>query len=106
VATVPWTTGRLLKTLLGEATAQVWRDPSGGVVLLAVVPHEGWIGHPVGEFEKATSARVGVLTRFGTGSVPAPSALIQAGDALHLFVPDNLAEQAGRVAATAPDGGR
>src|SRR5882762_2091217 len=31
VATVPWTSGRLLKIVLGEATAEAWRDPSGAV---------------------------------------------------------------------------
>ncbi len=27
----PWTASRLLKSVLGEATAEVWRDPSGAV---------------------------------------------------------------------------
>ena len=29
IATVPWTAGRLLKAVLGDATAEAWRDPSG-----------------------------------------------------------------------------
>src|SRR5258708_9741690 len=29
VATVPWTASRLLKSVLGESTAEAWRDPSG-----------------------------------------------------------------------------
>ena len=28
VATVPWTASRLLKSVLGESTAEAWRDPS------------------------------------------------------------------------------
>src|SRR5438128_524745 len=39
VATVPWTSARLLKAVLGETTSEVWRDPSGAVALVAVVPH-------------------------------------------------------------------
>ncbi|MGN6608252.1 MAG: potassium channel family protein [Jatrophihabitans sp.] len=105
VATVPWTTGRLLKTLLGEATAQVWRDPSGGVVLLAIDPHDGWIGRSVADFERATGSRVAVLTRFGVGQLPPPNALIQSGDMLHALAPDEHAEQVTRLAASAPEGG-
>src|SRR4051812_15710943 len=97
-APVPWTTGRLPETLLGDTTAQEWRDPSGGVVLLQVTPHEGWIGRPVSDFETATSARIGVLTRFGAGTVPAAGTLLQAGDQLHVFVADQQAEYLGRIA--------
>src|SRR3954464_9056007 len=53
VATVPWTASRLLKAVLGETTAEVWRDPSGAVQLVAVAPNEGWIGTSVGDFEAA-----------------------------------------------------
>jgi trk system potassium uptake protein TrkA len=104
VATVPWTTSRLLKSLLGESLDQVWRDPSGAVVLIHVAPHEGWIGATVGAFEAATSSRVGVLTRFGIGAVAERDTIIQSGDTLHAFVPDELAEHLGRVASTDPKG--
>jgi trk system potassium uptake protein TrkA len=104
VATVPWTTSRLLKSLLGESIDHVWRDPSGAVVLLQVTPHEGWIGRTVGAFEAATSARVGVLTRFGIGTVAERDAIIQAGDTLHAFVGDDEADQVGRIASAPPEG--
>src|SRR6266508_5024292 len=58
VATVPWTANRLLKAVLGEATDEVWRDPSGAVALVHVSPHEGWIGHLLTDFEAATGSRV------------------------------------------------
>jgi trk system potassium uptake protein TrkA len=103
VATVPWTTGRLLKTLLGETTEQAWRDPSGAVVLLQVTPHEGWIGRPLSEFEAATSARVGMISRFGTGMLASANTLVQAGDQLHVFVTDDQAEHLGRIASSAPE---
>jgi trk system potassium uptake protein TrkA len=104
VATVPWTTSRLLKTLLGESIDHVWRDPSGAVVLIQVTPHEGWIGRTVSAFEQATSSRVGVLTRFGTGTVPAHDTLIQAGDTMCAFVLDDKVDYFGRVAGAAPQG--
>lgn len=103
VATVPWTASRLLKSVLGEATAEAWRDPSGAVALVHVNPHEGWVGRSVSEFEAATGTRVGLFTRFGTGELPTPSTLIQSGDSLHAFVSDSGAETLRRLAATPPE---
>src|ERR1700761_5094652 len=70
VATVPWTASRLLKSVLGEATAEVWRDPSGAVSMIHVSPNEAWVGHRIADFESATGTRVVVVTRFGTGELP------------------------------------
>jgi trk system potassium uptake protein TrkA len=101
VATVPWTSARLLKAVLGETTAEAWRDPSGAVALVAVTTNEGWIGKSISEFEAATGTRVAVLTRFGTGQLPRPSTLIQSGDMLHVVATDDrraiLHEIAGRT---------
>jgi trk system potassium uptake protein TrkA len=88
VATVTWTAGRLLKSVLGEATAEAWRDPSGAVVMLHVTPHEGWVGHAVSEFQTATRGRVGMITRFGVGEVPTRESVIQDGDSLHVITTD------------------
>ena len=51
VATVPWTASRLFKAVLGERATEAWRDPSGAIALVAVAPHEGWIGSPITAFE-------------------------------------------------------
>jgi trk system potassium uptake protein TrkA len=105
VATVPWTAGRLLKAVLGEATAEAWRDPSGAVSLLRIAPDEGWVGTKVTDFEAATGCRVGMITRFGTGELPVASTVIQAGDALFAFVPDSDADALRERAAKGPQGG-
>ena len=104
VATVPWTANRLLKSVLGEATSEAWRDPSGAVALTQVAPHEGWVGKSVAEFEAATGSRVGLLTRFGTGTLPTATMLIQSGDTLHALTTDALADTLRAVAERAPDG--
>src|SRR3954451_11490093 len=85
IATVPWTAGRLLKSVLGEATAEAWRDPSGAVLMLHVTPHEAWIGHPVSQFQTATGGRVAMITRFGVGEVATRESVIQDGDSLHVL---------------------
>ncbi len=85
VATVPWTSARLMKAVLGETTAEAWRDPTGAIALIAVAPHEGWVGRSVVEFESATGTRAALVTRFGHGQLPLPGTLIQSGDLLHVL---------------------
>jgi len=104
VATVPWTANRLLKAVLGEATDEVWRDPSGAVALVHVSPHEGWIGHLLTDFEAATGSRVALVTRFGIGELPTASTIVQDGDALHVLVNDAHAPVLREVAERAPEG--
>jgi len=106
VATVPWTAARLLKAVLGETTAEVWRDPSGAVQLVAVAPNEGWIGTSIGDFEAATGTRAGLLTRFGAGQIAVPSTLLQAGDTLHVFAAEDRAPTLRDIARRAPEGPR
>ena len=103
VATVPWTAGRLLKAVLGETTAEAWRDPSGAVALIAVTPHEGWVGKPVTDFESATGTRAALFTRFGTGQLPQSNTLIQSGDTLHVLATDERRDVLRDVAGRAPE---
>jgi trk system potassium uptake protein len=104
VATVPWTSARLMKAVLGETTAEVWRDPSGAVALVAVTPHEGWIGSSVGDFEAATGSRAALLTRFGAGQLAVPSLLLQAGDTLHVLATEDRAHTLHDLAGRPPEG--
>jgi trk system potassium uptake protein TrkA len=104
VATVPWTSSRLLKAVLGETTAEAWRDPSGAVALIAVSPHEGWVGRTVGAFEEATGTRAALFTRFGTGQLPVGSTVIQSGDLLHVLATDDQRTTLHKIAGSAPGG--
>lgn len=104
VATVPWTASRLLKSVLGDTTAEAWRDPSGTVAMLHVSPDEGWVGRTVGALETAAGGKVAVLTRFGVGQVPRSDTVIQAGDALHVMTPEEHASILREVVGNAPEG--
>jgi trk system potassium uptake protein TrkA len=105
VATVPWTASRLLKSVLGESTAEAWRDPTGAVALVAVAPHESWIGRSIVDFDTLTGARTALFTRFGKGQLPIASTLIQSGDVLHVLVTDEHRSQLHDLASAGPDGG-
>jgi trk system potassium uptake protein TrkA len=104
VATVPWTSSRLLKSVLGETTAEAWRDPSGAIAMVAVSPHEGWVGRTIGAFEEATGTRTALYTRFGTGLLPVPSTIIQSGDTLHVLAADDHRDALHKIAGSAPGG--
>jgi trk system potassium uptake protein TrkA len=102
VATVPWTTHRLLSVLLGDKHVEDWRDPSGAVALVQVVLDEGWIGHRVGELETASGARVAFVTRFGKGILPTSSTVLQDGDQVHVLATDDIADAVEQIAASGP----
>jgi trk system potassium uptake protein TrkA len=104
VATVPWTTHRLLSVLLGDKHVEDWRDPSGVVALVQLNLAPGWIGRKVGELESATGARVAFVTRFGKGVLPTGSTVLQDGDLVHVLVTDDIADEVDRAAESSPEG--
>jgi len=84
VATVPWTTDRMMRTLLPDGVAAGWRDPTGKVAVLQLPIHEDWVGHTVRDLQDATGARVAFIMRFGTGVLPEPKTVIQADDLIYV----------------------
>lgn len=102
VATVPWTTDRLLNTLIRGDETTKWRDPTGTVAVAEADLHEGWVGHRVTSLEDATGARVAFLLRFGTGVLPERKTVIQAGDQVYLAAVSGRAGEALAIAAEPP----
>ncbi|AQA05825.1 potassium transporter TrkA [Mycobacterium sp. MS1601] len=102
VATVPWTTDRLLNALTGDTETARWRDPTGTVAVAEVVLHEQWVGHRVTDLETATGARVAFLLRFGAGILPEPKTVIQASDQVYIAAVSGRAAEAMAIAALPP----
>jgi trk system potassium uptake protein len=102
IATVPWTTDRLLHALTQEAETAKWRDPTGTVAVAQVALHEDWVGHRATDLEQATGARVAFLIRFGTGVLPEPKTVIQAGDQVYVAAISGRAAEAIAIAALPP----
>lgn len=102
VATVPWTTDRLLNTLTHDAEAARWRDPTGTVAVCEATLHEAWAGMRASALEEATGARVAFLIRFGTGVLPEKKTVIQAGDQVYLAAVSGHAAEALAIAAQPP----
>ncbi|MGH3862576.1 potassium channel family protein [Actinokineospora sp.] len=105
VATVPWTTDRLLRTLLPDGVASAWRDPSGKVALLQVPVHEDWVGRTVREFQSATGCRVAFIMRFGTGVLAESKTVIQADDQVYVAALSGTVTDVTTAAAQAPEEG-
>jgi len=104
VATVRWTTDRVLRALVPEGQEEVWRDPTGKVAVVELPVHEAWVGTPLGRLEEATGARVAFVVRFGLGTLPTSSMVVQDGDQLFVLVTDDMTDRVERTAAAPPEG--
>jgi trk system potassium uptake protein TrkA len=105
VATVPWTTDRMMRTLLPDGVAAAWRDPTGKVAVLPLPLHEGWVGHTVRDLHEATGARVAFIMRFGTGVLPEPKTVIQADDQIYVAALSGTVADVTAAGAQAPEEG-
>ena len=85
VATVRWTADQMLRRLLPEGAEELWRDPTGEVVLAEVAYDPAWVGEKVHALEEATRARVAFVTRLGEAMLPGPGMVLQEGDVLHVI---------------------
>ena len=47
VATVPWSTDRLMRMLLPDGVASAWREPTGTVAILPLPVNEDWVGRRI-----------------------------------------------------------
>ncbi|MDT0551560.1 TrkA C-terminal domain-containing protein, partial [Streptomyces lonegramiae] len=102
VATVPWTTDRLLNVLTRETETTKWRDPSGNVGVAELPLHQDWAGHLVTDLEVATGGRVAFMIRFGNGYLPEPKSVIQAGDQVYVAAVSGHIAEALAIAALPP----
>ncbi len=104
IATVPWTTDRFLRTIIGDdaAAGSSWRDPTGTVAVTQLTLHEDWYGRTVRDLEDATGARVSFLIRFGQGVLPNSKTVLQADDVVYVAATSGSVGEAVALAATAP----
>ena len=86
VATVPWTTDRLLRAIIPEGLISEWRDPSGTVTIVNLPYHRHWIGRPLAEFEAAIGVHTAFVVRFGRGLLPTHDTVVQEGDLIYASV--------------------
>jgi trk system potassium uptake protein TrkA len=105
VATVRWTADRMLHHLVPEANTELWRDPTSTVSIIEVPVHQDWVGQPLRSLEEATGARTAYVMRFGLGTLPTVSTVVQEGDQVFMLVTDKMIETVTKISG-APEGGR
>ncbi|MGC9666527.1 potassium channel family protein [Planosporangium sp. 12N6] len=104
VATVRWTADRMLRQLIPVSAGEVWRDPTSSVAIVEVPVHTGWVGRPLRALEEASGARVAYLMRFGIGTLPTGSTVVQDGDQVFMLVTDDMVAPVTKVTTAAPEG--
>ena len=85
VATVKWTSDRILRRILPDLPAVEWTDPSSSVVLIERTLPDSLVGEKVLELE-IKGARISALRRLSAAVIPDSKTLVQQGDIAYLTV--------------------
>jgi trk system potassium uptake protein len=104
VATVRWTADRMLHHLVPETNTELWRDPTSTISIIEVPVDRDWVGKPLRLLEEATGTRAAYVMRFGIGTLPTASTVIQEGDQVFMLVTDEMIEAVTKISG-APEGG-
>lgn len=104
VATVAWTTERVMRRILPEETAVEWVDPSASVSLVEHTLGTPWSGHRALEIDQP-GVRLVALSRLGTSRLPSADLVLQDGDVVYLAVAAEAIERIPQVIAGPPAGG-
>ena len=79
VATVKWTSERILRRILPDISSVEWTDPSSNVVLIEREFPNSLAGKKVFKIE-LSGARISALRRLGTAVIPDENTIVQQGD--------------------------
>ncbi len=102
VATVPWTTDRLMRAIIPDGLISEWRDPSGTVTVVNVPYHRDWIGRTLSALEEALGVRAAFVVRFGNGVLPTPDTVVQEGDLIYAAALSHQNTEVAQLAAQSP----
>ncbi len=106
VATVAWTTERVLRRILPDEAGVEWVDPSAKVSLVERQVPSKWAGHPLADLDAEGLARVMAVSRLGVALMPKRELVLQDGDVVYLVVAsDRVADVDARLGDPAATGG-
>lgn len=106
IATVQWTTDRVLQRVLPDRPAVEWIDPSARVALVERAVPDAWAGTPAIALDTDGVTRVVAVTRLGVARVPTPDLLLQDGDVVHLALAGDAIDALDERLVTGPGGHR
>ena len=85
VATVKWTSDRILRRILPDLPAVEWSDPSSSVVLVERTLPDSLVGEKVLELE-IKGVRISAVRRLSAAVIPDAKTLVQQGDIAYFTV--------------------
>jgi trk system potassium uptake protein TrkA len=106
VATVAWTTERVLRRLVPSEVAVDWIDPSAKVVMVERVLPPSWAGHELAELEALGDVRVAALARLGQAQLFRPGLVVQEGDVAYLVIAEQALSSVEQALAAGPQKGK
>jgi trk system potassium uptake protein TrkA len=86
IATVQWTTDRVMRRILPDVPTTEWTDPSASVVLVERPVAPSWAGRRLADLDLEGLARVAALSRLGVAQVPTLDLVTQEGDVVYMTV--------------------
>ena len=92
VATVKWTSERILRRILPDISSVEWTDPSSNVVLIEREFPNSLVGKKATEILLA-SACISAIRRLGTAVIPDEKTIVQQGDGGYFMVEINSLNQ-------------
>jgi trk system potassium uptake protein TrkA len=72
------------------------------VSIVEVPVHPGWVSRPLRTLEEATGTRVAFIMRFGIGTLPTASTVLQDGDQVFMLVTDEIATKVSEITGAEP----
>ena len=105
VATVAWTTERILRRVVPDTLAVEWVDPSAKVSLIERSIGSGWAGRRLLDMEDGRPVRVVAVSRLGTSQLPTNDLVAQDGDVVYLAVAGDALDQIEGLLAGPAKGG-
>ena len=99
VATVSWTTERVLRRVLPSATAVEWVDPSAQVSLVERHIDASTAGRAYRDIEASASVKVVAVSRLGAAVLATADLVTQEGDLVYLAVPSDAVDRLDTVLA-------
>jgi len=95
VATVKWTSERIMRRIVPDLPAVEWSDPSASVAIVEREAPAESIGDRVHSLDRV-DARIVAVRRLGSALIPGADTVVQEGDVLYLVVPTRSLDSAGR----------
>ena len=105
VATVPWSTDRLMRMLLPDGVASAWREPNGTVAILPLPLHEDWVGTPSASWSRPPAAGWRSSSGSAPGVLPHADTVVQAEDTIYVAAVSGTVSDVTAAAAAPPQEG-